>query len=731
LVDAVLARRPWVLAGALLVALAALAGLLRLETDNSPAVYFERHDPALGAYRAARADFGPDAALRVVVRGPALWSEAGSGALARWQSALARTAGVAQVAGPVGRHPGLTGEALRAALLADPLDRDLGLVDPAASAVTLLVELDGGIRHPATLRALRAAIGDPPAGLDVELVGFPVLEQALDRSTREIYGLFFPLLVLVSTLLLALVFRSLAGVLVPLLFVALCELSLLGIMGWTGVPLNLVLAILPPLVFTVALATAVHMVTRTRALREAGLAPRDAVAAAYRDKGRALLWTAASTCAGFGSLATSAVEPVRALGAWAALGTALLGLFSFLVLPALLLHVGSGERAARRPLEAMFQRLGTVVAEGALRRRVTVYVLLAVVALAALAGLPRLRVEANALRYLPADDPARSGIERLQAQGVGVAALELIARPPSGEGFASGAALQRLSWIAVRLREETAALGVLGPGDLVEAALRASPEGRGAAGSAEPRQAALAAMEQDPAARSRLRRLLTADGRAARFVLFVETAGYEELDATMEGALAVVREEEPAIAWEATGEYPLLISAQRALLATLGSSLGATLFSIVVILFLLLRSLRATVLASIPNVFPVLVVLGAMGWLRVPLDIATVMVAATTLGLALDDTIHTLAHYRDPESRGGGPGAVLDTVERNAAAYSITGLVLTLGFAVCALSSFVPIFRFGTLSAVAIALAVACDFLLVPALLGGERRRAGPEGPAR
>jgi len=586
----------------------------------------------------------------------------------------------------------------------------------------MLVELEPGTRHPAALRALRAAIGEAPVGLAVELVGFPVLEEALDRSSREIYGLFFPLLVLVSSLLLALVFRSLSGVLVPLLFVALCEASLLGVMGWKGVSLNLVLAILPPLVFTVALATAVHMVTRTRALREAGLSPREAVTAAYRDKGRALLWTAASTCAGFGSLATSAVQPVRALGAWAALGTALLGVYSFLVLPALLLHIGSGERAARRPLEAMFQRFGTVVAEGALRRRVAVYVLLAVVALGAIAGVPRLRVEANALRYLPADDPARSGIERLQAQGIGVAALELIARPRDGDGLASGAALQRLSWIAVRLREETGALGVVGPGELVEAALRASAEGRSAAGSAEPRQAALEAMESDPEGRSRLRRFLSADGRAARYVLFIQTAGYEELDATIARAVAVAREEEPTLTWEATGEYPLLLSAQRALLATLGSSLGATLLSIVVILYLLLRSLRATALAAIPNVFPVLVVLGAMGWLRVPLDIATVMVAATTLGLALDDTIHTLAHYRDPESRGGGPGAVLDTVERNAAAYSTTGLVLTLGFAVCALSSFVPIFRFGTLSAAAIALAVACDFLLVPALLGGARK---------
>ena len=79
-----------------------------------------------------------------------------------------------------------------------------------------------------------------------------------------------------------------------------------------------------------------------------------------------------------------------------------------------------------------------------------------------------------------------------------------------------------------------------------------------------------------------------------------------------------------------------------------------------------------------------------------------------------------------PVVLGGGPSAVLPTLERNAAAYSITGLVLGLGFAVCALSSFVPIFRFGSLSAVAIAIAVGADFVLVPALLGARTN----EGPA-
>ncbi len=736
LVEAVLARRRLVLAAAALLVLAALPGLLRLRTDNSAAVYFQRHDPAVGRYRAVRAAFGSDVSLRIALRGPALWRADGAGYLASLERAVSRVEGVEAVVGVAGRHPELAelaelgGVALRAAALADPLDRQLGLVDGAGEMTTILVELRPGESQLRPLVPLARALAEAPEGIDAELVGLPILQQALDRSSREIHGVFFPLLVAVSAALLALAFRSLGGVLVPLVFVGLCEAALLGAMGWAGVRLNLVLAILPPLLFTVALATAVHMLTRTRALCESGLPAQRAVETAYRDKSRALLWTAASTCAGFGSLSTSAVGPVRSLGMWAALGTALLGVFAFLFLPALLLLVHEDPaRPPRRPFESFLQRLGAAVAEGALRHRGAVYALLLVASAAAAIGIPRLRAESNALRYLPSDDPARAGIERLERSGIGVAAAELVARVPAGSTLASGAAMQRLSWIAIRLREETAALQVVGPGDLVEAALRDSAAGREAAGGAAPRESALREMEKDPAARARLARFLEPSGRAARLVLFVPTAGYEALDGLLDRALAIARQEEPELSWETTGEYPLMVSVQRSLLATLASSLGMTFFSIVAILFFLLRSLRATALAAIPNLFPVLLVLGAMGWLGVPVDIATVMVAATTLGLALDDTIHTLAHYRDPESQGGGPTTVLAIVERNAAAYSITGLVLGLGFAVCALSSFVPIFRFGTLSAVAIAIAVGADFLLVPALLGRKATSAQSSAP--
>lgn len=107
-----------------------------------------------------------------------------------------------------------------------------------------------------------------------------------------------------------------------------------------------------------------------------------------------------------------------------------------------------------------------------------------------------------------------------------------------------------------------------------------------------------------------------------------------------------------------------------------------------------------------------------MGWLRLPLDVATVMVASVVLGLAVDDTIHTLGHFRELAPERGRFEAVAGTLERTAPSYVLTGLILSAGFGVCALSDFAPTARFGALSAFAIALAVLGDLVLLPALLG-------------
>lgn len=764
LLAAILQRRRGVLVAAALAAVLLVPLVLGLRTDNSPEAFLLADHPQVARYNALRGEFGGDRLVRIGLVGKAPLGAADARWLRAAELAIGALPGAAQVLGPwsaAGRPeprppeprsaPAIGGAAageLDATWLRSPLARGAALVADEGRAAALLVTLAPTVRGSAAVgelvEDLRAALPPPPPGREVLLAGLPVLEQALDQSSREVLERFFPLLALLAALLLAVAFlpgrrderdrrvggwgHVLAGLAVPLVFVAWCELVAAALMAALGFEINLVLSILPPLLFVIALATAVHLVTRFRDLELAlDAPPQVAVAATYADKGAAVVWTAASTLIGFGSLALSPVLPVRNLGILAALAIAAMALAALVLLPALLASVNRPPRGAHGRFEVGARTLGMRLAHGATRHRTAVLLATAGLAALALAGLPRLASESNALHYLATDHPVRLAHERLERLGMGGAAIELVLAAPAGT-FADGRNLGRLTWLAELLREEPGVLGVLGVGELVESAVRASPAATSGPmlGIDAIRGQAFAALAAAPEAAAVVRSFVSADRGTARLVVFTATGGLAELDPVRSRLLTVAAGEFAEARVETSGIFLLLLDTQRALLGTLGRSAGVTLLLIAAVFAVLLRSLRLTLLALVPNVLPVLLVFGAMGWFALPLDLATVMVASTTLGLAVDDTLHTLVHYRELAPRLGPRAAVLAAVEANAAAYAITGLALAAGFGVCALSSFAPIARFGGLSAGAILLAVLADFLLVPALFAGGTRP--PEG---
>ena len=744
LVRTVLARRRLVEAVFALLVVALLPGLARLHSDNSPEVFFLAGSRDVARYGELIARFGPGYGARIALSGERLFTREGLDFLVRLEREAAEVAGVRSVSGPAGHHRGELDrlpppdpEAFRALLLASPLDRAAGFVDASGTEITLLVELarhanadatSPGPAPAAVLAALDARCSEAPAGVSARGVGPAALERALDRSARDIAELYFPLLLALAALLLALTFREVGAVAVPLVFVAVVEVVVLGAMGYAGVRFNLVVAILPPILFVITLASAVHLMLRCRDIEAEGLEAGPATLATYRDKGRALFWTTVSTLAGFASLAATPVAPIRTLGIWAGLGLAFAGLAAFTLLPCLLSRT-MGRRAAlpERAFELRMQRLGRRVTELAADHRRLVLSTYGLLALVAACGLGRLEVASNALHYLAPDHPVRAEIERLERAGIGLSTVELVAMDDSslsGEwpaspagGFTGERRLAELARLTAELRRLPGLLSVVSATDLLDDVGAASPLAR-VFPPAELRARLVPLVFADAAGGRALARLLTADGDRTRITLFVPTAGYEVVDPLAAQALALARAALPGAAVVATGQYPLLLAMQRYLLSTLALSLLLTLPVLAVTFYILLREVKGTLYALLPNLWPVLLILGGMGWFGVPLDIATVMVASITLGLVVDDTIHTLAHYRTLSAALGERAALADRMEKTAPAYLLTGVILALGFGVCALSGFVPTARFGLLSAVAILIAVAADFTLVPALFG-------------
>jgi len=712
-----------------LLALVAAPGLLRLRVDNSPERFQGRDAAAVEHFQTLERSFGRDRGVRVVLQGDGLWTSRGLAWLAELEDKVQKPGGVYGAMGPVTHHrwhldkaPAADPEGFRRLLLHDSVDRQSGWVSDDGAVVTVLVGLFKMTpdRRERTLSALEEIVATAPPGVKAGLVGIPVVNRALDEAIRTMAERFFPLLLAAAIGLLWLFFRSLAGILLPLALVGMTETVLLGTMGYSGDPLDVVTVLLVPLVFVVALATGVHIVAFDR--MQTASDPVTRVAGTYRAKAWPVLWTGLTTAAGFGSLSVSGVPAVRSLGLWAGFGFVFLTLVALSFYPALLASVPgrrTGPASGPGTLDAGVGRWAERGGRWSIAHRGWVGTGFALVAVLAVLGLFRLEIETNILTYFRPEHPVRAKIEALEREGIGVVTGSLVLE--STDGFASGKRLEALRALAGSLREEPLVVGALGLGDLVANVERYLP-----AGHSETGRSTLELIEDHPDLQRLRVFLLHRDGERTRIVFTTPMRGFEQLHAVYDRAEATAQRFLPETRSYVAGQYPLILAGQRTLLRTMVLSLSFTLIVILTILILLAGDLSLAVRAVVPNLWPVLFVVGAMGWLGIPVESGTVMIASIVLGLAVDDTLHILAHYRRRASEVGPAEGVTEALGETGAGVITSSLILGLGFGVCGLSSLVPVARFGVLSSLGILAALVADLWLVPALFATYRAPAHP-----
>lgn len=219
------------------------------------------------------------------------------------------------------------------------------------------------------------------------------------------------------------------------------------------------------------------------------------------------------------------------------------------------------------------------------------------------------------------------------------------------------------------------------------------------------------------------------------------------IDARDHGFVAGVdqtaKEENRPIQVTYTGVVPIVYKAQRTLLHSLINSIGWAFVMIAIVMMFLLRirntrplNVRGGLVSMIPNVFPVILVFGAIGHLGIVVDIGTMMTASVAMGVAVDDTIHFLTWFRRGIREGmDRHSAIKNAYAHVAVAMTQTTIIGGLGLSVFALSTFTPTQRFGTMMLTLLAAALVGDLILLPALLAGPLGRflcpkdTGPSQP--
>lgn len=737
------------LAGWLLLTVLALPGLFQLRLDNSAERFFVDDAEALAQYRHASELLRSRVqGVRVVVFGDELWTEGGLRWLASFETKAPRIQGVAAAAGLYGHHRldarrlGVDGsvalwppsdiEAFRRRVLSDPLDLHAGWVTPDGAAASVLVAVDdpaqsfldeeGPERLRGAVEELRRLAETAPPGVEVAMAGLPMVNQALDEEMERMMRTVFPWFALVAALGLVIGLRRKGEALMGLAYVLVCETVTLGLAGRAGLRLDLVTVVLLPLLFVVALATAVHVLMEFRRRRGTG-SVAEAVLETFRVKSWPVLLTGVTTAVGFGSLTLSPVPPIRSLGAWSAFGLALSTFAAFTLLPALI---------ALRRLKACRRQVqqregggrsgrwgagwgvdwGGRWATWSIRRRRMVFGAFAVGALVAVAGLPRLHVDTNLLSYFAPEHTLHGQLATVEGFGFGSAQVDLWieCEPGSCAGFDVADRLDQLDQLGRLTR-----------------ALRLVPGVRGAIG---PDDVRLWILEPDGRTWFRWQAVLQTlppPGHAARIALFAPSSS--PLAPVLDRAESLAKEAFPNATVWVTGPYPLVVAAQRSLLRTMWLSLGTTALAIAVILLLVSERLAYVMVALAASLWPVLVVLGSLGWTGVPVEATTVMIAAVVLGLSVDDTLHVFGHlrHRQASPRPDPRSDIVSALGLVAPSLALSTAILVVGFLACAGSDLMPVARFGLLSAAALVLALGADLLLVPAALGPSSGRASEQ----
>ena len=186
----------------------------------------------------------------------------------------------------------------------------------------------------------------------------------------------------------------------------------------------------------------------------------------------------------------------------------------------------------------------------------------------------------------------------------------------------------------------------------------------------------------------------------------------------------------PELEIGATGTLALMMMLTDYISWSQIKSFGLALVVISVLLLLVFGSFRAGLVALFPNLFPILTIFGLMGWFGIPLDADTLLVAPITIGIAVDDTIHFLTHYRTEfVQHGDARRAVIQSFRETGQAITFTSIILSLGFLIFLFSSHNGLSNFGVMSAVAFFTAVLADLFLLPSLCLLTGLRFGKEAP--
>jgi predicted RND superfamily exporter protein len=728
------------------IAIVSVAASRRLEFSRSIDAMFDRTDPALVPYRRLARAFGPNEVVLAAYDDPELFTTAGIARLRGVARGLAALPGVESVTSladtPLGDRIVDTDSSPMARRLLALLEGYVVGADRRTAAVACVLApaappaagreaAAGGRSRADTIDAIRQAVTALPAGT---VAGEPVMLRdgfAMLQRDGNLLGTASGFL---AGAVLLVSFRSVRWLVAPLAVVLLALWATRGVLAVMGLKLTMVSTMLSAMVTVVAIATVVHVIVEFRRQREEGQPPAAALERAISLLFWPIVGSIATDVIGFGSLVASRVGPVHDFGVMTAVGAVMVLVATMLALPFLALCRGFAADPRRAWGEATMELGLDGLVRWIIRYPGPILAVSIACVAGAVAGMRWLEVETDFTRNFRRSSPVVASYDMVESRLGGAGVWDVLV--PTGEKV-DGAALGAVARLGRRLRTEVTVDGhdgrpepaltkVMSMADVL-AAVSPIPLERleGAAiGDWLIAKAVTLLRQHLPHLADTLMGRDPVDGSNW---LRVMLRARERQPAPQKRAIIaqvgrIVGEEFPAHegrpAGEVTGFFVLLSQLVDRMLADQWLTFALAGAGIFLLLACGFRSLLVAAVALVPNALPIFVVLGLLGWAGERINMGTAMIAAVSMGLSVDSSIHYIAAFRRRLATGQTLAAALETAHQTAGrAMIFSTLALVVGFLALTTSGFVPTVSFGALSCLTLGGGLVGNLVVLPVLL--------------
>ncbi len=562
-------------------------------------------------------------------------------------------------------------------------------------------------------------------GIDVHFAGLPYSRSITTSKVKAELNMFLVLSLIVTGIILFLFFRSFKAVFFPLIIIGVVVVWVLGTLALLGFKITLLTGLIPPIIVVIGIPNSVYMLNRYHHEFNEHGDQMKALSRIIRKIGVVTFITNLTTAVGFFVLATTQINVLVEFGIVAGINIMATFIVSIILIPGVFSLYKPPSQKHLKHLK--FKMLDWVIKNidiAVHNMRPAIFMLtIAVVAVSAM-GLSRIKAVSFMVDDIPEKSPLKKDLRFFEQNFSGIMPLEVIVDTGAKKGVQNLRKLRKINEFETFI---SSIEGISQPISVVSFAKAARQayynQSEGFYSLPNNRELPfimqyLSEGETEELSQS----FIDSTGQFVRVSLKIADIGSNKLDSLVNGVIAPQIDSifsNSKMDVNVTGTTLMFIKGNKFLIENLLTSMLIAFVIIALIMALLFRNFKMIIVSIIPNIIPLLITAGIMGFFGIPLKPSTALIFSIVFGISVDDSIHFLAKYRQElfAKKFDVSEAISKSIRETGSSMIYTSIILFFGFIIFVLSEFGGTIALGKLTSITLFFAMITNVVVLPALI--------------